>query len=456
MGGRVDEPSTDVSYVTNSGRTRKRMVGARVRVVEGANAPFELVIPAAGVTVGSGSDCDLQLTDPRVSRNHLHLMADAAGFHVRDLGSTNGTMLDGARITNAVVPPGTTLRVGHTALRLLGAQAYGQATVSTRAAFGGLLGRSLAMREVFGVLEAVAAASTTILLEGETGTGKEEVARAVHEESPRKAAPFVAIDCGAIAANLVESEFFGHERGAFTGAVEARLGAFERAQGGTLFLDEVGELPLDLQPRLLRVLESRQVRKLGGSETRRIDVRVIAATNRDLEEMVAAGDFRADLYYRLAVIHVELPPLRARLDDLPLLLEKFLGEAGLRAHGPIAGSNLDLLAAYAWPGNVRELRNAVQRAIACAGADQPSFAGLSFHLGGRTLAGRGLAGPSPLRVDLAVPFVTAKEQLVDAFERAYLEALLQATEGNVSEASRRSELNRRHLYDLLKKHGLRA
>ncbi|HEX2568304.1 MAG TPA: sigma 54-interacting transcriptional regulator [Polyangia bacterium] len=446
---------TEVTYVTHAGAAHAPVAGARILVVEGPDAPREVAVPPRGVTVGIAGECELRLSDRRVSRNHLHVMAEPNGFRVRDLGSTNGTFLDGVRIDDAVVPHGTTLHVGKTVLRLLGAERYLVVPPSERTAFGGLLGSSLAMREVFGVLERVCASDASVLIEGETGTGKEVVARALHDQSPRKSGPFVAFDCGAIAPNLVESEFFGHVRGAFTGAVETRAGAFERAHGGTLFLDELGELAPDLQPKLLRVLETREVRKVGGSDVRRVDVRVVAGTHRDLEEMVEAGTFRADLYYRLAVVRVALPPLRARLEDLPMLIAKFLREGGLAEPGPIAGPNLELLTGHAWPGNVRELRNVLQRAIACAGGTAVRFADLPIHLG-RPRTSRREAPPAGPVVDLDVPFSEAKDRVVDAFERAYLDALLQATEGNVAEAARRSGLNRRHLYDLLKKHGLRA
>ncbi|MSP59772.1 MAG: sigma 54-dependent Fis family transcriptional regulator [Myxococcales bacterium] len=449
---------TDATFVTHPGAARRALpgLGSRIAVVDGPDVPREVAIPEGGVTVGSGPECGLRLSDKRVSRNHVHIAADGDGFRVRDLGSTNGSFLDGARLDDALLPAGTTLLVGKSALRLLGAERYQVVPASTRERFGDLLGKSLPMREVFGVLERVVDAEASVLIEGETGTGKEVVARALHAEGRRASSPFVALDCGAIAPNLVESEFFGHVRGAFTGAVDTRPGAFERAHGGTLFLDELGELPPELQPKLLRVLETREVRKVGAAESRRVDVRVVAGTNRDLQEMVDEGTFRADLYYRLAVVHVLLPPLRARIEDLPVLIEKFLRDGAAASPGAIDGPNLELLAGHAWPGNVRELRNVLQRALACAGAPGMRFCDLPIHIGGRPRAGRREAPAEAAKVDLDVPFSDAKERLVDGFERAYLTALLGATEGNVAEASRRSGLNRRHLYDLLKKHGLRA
>jgi DNA-binding NtrC family response regulator len=439
------------TFITHRSAVRQQARGARVEVIGGPDAPRELLLPPAGLTVGTGQTCTLRLADKRVSRNHLHISADASGFRVRDLGSSNGSFVDGGRIDDAVVPDGTSIQIGHTILRLHVGEHYTIAPASARRAFGALLGGSLAMREVFGVLERVASSRASVLISGETGTGKELAARALHSEGARRGGPFVALDCGAIAESLIESELFGHVRGAFTGAVDERAGAFERAHGGTLFLDELGELPTELQPKLLRVLESREVRKVGGNEVRRVDVRVVAGTNRDLEEMVAAGEMRADLYYRLAVVQLQLPPLRERVEDLPALIAHFLREAGVTEPGAIAGANLVTLSRHDWPGNVRELRNAIDRAVACAG-NAPRFAELAFHLGGGPARRR----PRPPSVDLSISFADAKERLIGEFEAAYLGAMLEATGGNVAETARRAGLNRRHLYDLLKKHGLRA
>jgi DNA-binding NtrC family response regulator len=383
----------------------------------------------------------------------VHISLEEDGFRVRDLGSTNGTFLDGARIDDGRVPSGSVITVGKSVIRLLPVQAPQDIPASERSAFGELVGKSPSIRSVFGVLERMAASNASVLIGGETGTGKELVARAIHQQGPRANGPFVAVDCGAISANLVESELFGHVRGAFTGATETRAGAFERAHGGVLFLDEIGELPLELQPKLLRALESRQIRKVGGSSMQAVDVRVVAGTHRNLAEMVDEQTFRADLYYRLAVVQVDLPALRDRLEDLPLLVEKLLREAGISNFGPIEGPNLEELASHDWPGNVRELRNALQRALACAGTSAPRFSELSFHVGkGRTSAAA--LNAARMTVDLDVPFFRAKEKLSDAFEAAYLAQLLVACERNIAAASRRSGITRRHLYDLLKKHGL--
>jgi DNA-binding NtrC family response regulator len=439
------------TFITNVDVTSRPSVNARVLIVEGPDAPKEMALPPAGLTFGTAKDCAVRLTDQRVSRQHLHILGDGASFRVRDLGSSNGTFIGGVRTNDGLAPVGTLVRIGRTTLRLVGEARYETVPRSSRRSFGGLLGKGPAMRQIFGVLERVAASDTSVLIEGETGTGKELVARALHTEGPRAAGPFVAIDCGAITPSLIESVLFGHERGAFTSAHETRTGAFERAHKGTLFLDEIGELPIDLQPKLLRVLETREVCKVGGSSARRVDLRVVAASNRDLARMVAAGTFRADLYYRLAVVHVVVPPLRERLEDLPLLIEHFLQEAGASSPERIAGPNLELLSGHTWPGNVRELRNVLHRALAYAGAPPVRFSELPIQIGTVEQA-EADGGDEP---DVDQPFLAAKEELVDGFERAYLKALLAATNDNVAEAARRARLNRRYLYDLLKKHGLR-
>ena len=445
--------SPDVTFVTRASRARTTPEEARVQLIEGPDAPNEVKLGPAGITIGTGAECTLKLKDKRVSRTHVHISLEEDGFRVRDLGSTNGTFLDGAQLDDARVPNGSVITLGKSVLRLLPVEHPPAIAASERTAFGEMVGRSPAIRNVFGLLERMAASTASVLIGGETGTGKELVARAVHEEGPRRSGPFVAVDCGAIAASLVESELFGHVRGAFTGATETRAGAFERAHGGVLFLDEIGELPLDLQPKLLRALESREVRKVGGSSMQAVDVRIVAGTHRNLAEMVDERTFRADLYYRLAVVQVELPPLRARPEDLPLLVEKLLRESGATDFGPIEGPNLEELATHDWPGNVRELRNTLQRALACAGTRTPRFSELSLHVakGGTSAA---TLNAARMQVNLDVPFFRAKEQLTDTFEAAYLSQLLVACERNIAAASRRSGIARRHLYDLLKKHGL--
>jgi DNA-binding NtrC family response regulator len=321
--------------------------------------------------------------------------------------------------------------------------------------FGELFGESLAMREVFAVLERVAPTDVTVLIEGESGTGKEVAARSIHAASARSRGPYVVFDCSAVPRELAESELFGHKRGAFSGAVSDRAGAFQRAHGGTICLDEIGELPLDLQPKLLRVLETNQVRAVGDDEVRHVDVRVIAATNRELRAESQRGRFRADLLYRLEVVRVRIPPLRQRPEDIPGLVGILMG-GKLPPGDTIAGRNLAQLMNYAWPGNVRELRNALTRAVALAqqpGKPPVPFGQLVFNLGpaADTPPTIGISFPG---VGTPLPYKEAKEQLLESFERAYVEALLERAGGNVTQAAAAAGLSRKHLYELLRRlHG---
>jgi len=291
------------------------------------------------------------------------------------------------------------------------------------------------MRHAFALLERVAATEATVLLEGETGTGKELAAAAIHDAGPRTADPFVVVDCGSIPDNLLESELFGHERGAFTGAEKSRAGAFEEAHGGTIFLDEIGELPLPLQPALLRVLEERSVRRVGSRSARKsVDVRVVAATNRDLRAEVNAGRFRGDLFYRLAVLRVRLPSLRDRLEDLPLLVETLLRRLGATPDAKrrlTRSAFLRSLRRHSWDGNVRELRNYLERALVF-GPPEPSDA----------------AATDP-------GFNASKRRAIEAFEREYLAELIAGHDENVTAAAKTAGINRVTLHRLLRKHGYR-
>jgi DNA-binding NtrC family response regulator len=387
-----------------------------------------------------------------VSRRHATIAAVGGRLLVRDLGSRNGTFLGGARLVQAEVPLGAVLTVGNSTLALQPRWYVREVAPSRARRFGDLIGESVAMREVFAILERVAPTDVTVLVEGESGTGKELVARSIHAGSARAAAPYVVFDCGSVPRELAESELFGHKRGSFTGATASRAGAFARADGGTICLDEIGELPLDLQPKLLRVLETSEVRAVGDDEPRKVDVRVVAATNRDLAAEARSGRFRADLLYRLEVVRLRLPPLRARPDDIPGLVAHLL-DGKLPAGDVVAGENLRRLSGYSWPGNVRELRNALQRAVALGrqpGRPPSSFGDLVFNLGPAGSApatiGRELPG-----VSSPLPYKEAKAQLVAGFERAYVEALLERHHGNVSQAAAAAGLSRKHLYDLIKR-----
>ena len=395
------------------------------------------------MTVGSHPDAGLSLSDTTVSRYHVELTARPDGVRVRDLESTNGTWLGGARITEVIVEDQATLSVGKTTLKVSMLEAD-LGTPEAQPTFGPALGASQAMKQLFGMLEKVAPSDSTVLLLGETGTGKEVMARAIHQKSPRATRPFVVVDCGSVAPTLIESELFGHVRGSFTGAINDRNGAFLEADGGTIFLDEIGELPLELQPRLLRVLEAGTVRRVGEDKHRRVDVRVVAATHRDLDAEVAAGRFRRDLYYRLAVVLVNVPPLRDRLDDLPLLTQHFVKSMG-RGDFQIPRSLMARFAAYHWPGNVRELRNLVERSLAGADVDPLPH---ETQTAARTLA----AGD-----DLTeLPFKEAKERLVESFTREYLVTLLEKCNGNISQMAREAGIARNYVHRLVAKYGLKA
>ena len=417
-------------------------------VVDGPDRGRACRLGAAEVTVGTAAACDLVLSDDRVSARHVAVRAVESRFAVRDLGSTNGTWYEGSRITEVTLPAGSTLLAGKTALRVEPEAMPLDLPPSQARRFGELVGESLAMREVFAVLERVAASDATLLVEGETGTGKELVARAIHDASPRRRGPFVAVDCGALPEGLLESELFGHVRGAFTGAANERAGMIVRADGGTLFLDELGRISPTVQARLLRVLEERIVRPLGGDHERAVDVRLVAASRDDLDAEVAAGRFRPDLLYRLAVVRVALPPLRTRREDISLLARELLRRRGLPDEAP-AGPGLDRLLAHGWPGNIRELRNVLDRAIALApGARR--FTDLVIRIDPSPLAGDGLA----VRGDL--PYADAKAFVLHDFERRYLADLLARTQGNLSAASRDSGVDRKHLRALARRHGLLA
>jgi DNA-binding NtrC family response regulator len=451
----------------------------RLTVVEGPDAGTSCSSDdEMCLRVGTRQNNHLALTDKSVSGYHVEILRTSDGWRCRDVGSTNGTFVGGMRVFDLVLRSGTVLSVGRSRLRLEAMDDDPvRAALHPAGRFGELVGQSVAMRRLFSRMAQVARTSATVLISGETGTGKEAVAEALVQASERASAPFVVIDCSALPHNLIESELFGHQKGAFTGANSDYRGAFERADGGTVFLDEIGELPLELQPKLLRVLERREVRRVGAERTRPIDVRVIAATNRVLATEVNERRFRQDLYYRLSVVNIHVPPLRERREDVPLLIEHFysrLLSADAR-RGRERAPALDEIVArlvstdYTWPGNVRELRNAVERAFhvpdedpvvsrgpsgsAPGGADAGEALGIE-GAGGGLAAQPGPAQPAAVQIDLAVPFKIAKQQLVDAFERAYLSAMLKATRNNISEAARRAQIDRMHLYKLITQHRL--
>jgi transcriptional regulator with GAF, ATPase, and Fis domain len=329
-----------------------------------------------------------------------------------------------------------------------------QVEPSSSSEFGRAVGPSLIMRQVFGLLERIAPTDATVLLEGETGTGKDVLASAIHERSTRHDQPFVVVDCGAVSYSLIESEFFGHERGAFTGAVQSRAGAFETVGKGTLFLDEIGELPLDVQPKLLRVLETGEFRRVGGNKAQHCEARVIAATKRNLKLEVERGKFREDLYFRLAVVPLTVPPLRQRREDIPALVECFLAQA--RERDPRA-ARLDLsaetmagLEAHDWPGNVRELRNVLDRAVYMAAASNEG----RLRVLDLPPTARG-AKPGDWHFAEGESYRETRARYEQEFEQRYVSWLLDRHGGNVSAAARAAKMDRKYLHDLARRHGLR-
>jgi DNA-binding NtrC family response regulator len=430
--------------------TRRRHVGGlplkeiRVEVIGATNEPVVGVDP---VRVGSAEGNDIVLDDPMVSRYHLELARDGGRVAIIDLGSTNGTSVAAASFCDGRVTVScpAVVTLGDTKLRLTDGSVV-MLDLPSSEALGGLRGRSPAMRRLMGDIVQVAPKAVGVLVLGESGTGKELIARAIHDNSDRASGPFVTLDCASVAPTLFASELLGHERGAFTGAQQQHIGAVERAHGGTLFIDEVGELPTETQAKLLGCLERRRIVRLGSQNEREVDIRVVAATHRDLRAEVNRGRFRLDLFYRLAVVQLNVPALRERPDDVPLLIDHFLDDLGFEgsAEALFDEDSLVELKRHSWPGNVRELRNVVASAMA-------------------------MGSPGPLQPDeepsddprdpigrvLSLPYREGRAKVVGQFERRYLVALLERCEGNVRRAAREAKMDRSYLIELLTRHDLR-
>jgi len=422
-----------------------------LEATEGPEAGTRRRFEQRRVHIGSSPDSDLCLSDETVSRRHCRIEAVPQGYLLVDLDSKNGTRVAGVRVREAYLHDGVSVHLGESELVWRQEPEEVELRFSPSDRFGALRGAGLAMREVFAMLERVAPTDATVLVSGESGTGKELVAQELHARSRRRG-PLVVFDCSAVPRELIESELFGHVKGAFTGATATRAGAFEQAHGGTLFLDELGELSLDLQPKLLRALESRTVRPVGGSRTVRTDARIVAATNRDLTHEVEQGNFREDLYYRLAVIRVRLPPLRERPEDIPLLVRHFIRELSQDpSRLRVSYETMEQLKAHPWPGNVRELRNFIERTLLLASGDSLSSQFLDTPAGGVPAQ----RGPQGVTVDVGLPFKDAKARLVEGFEKSYWDKMLDATNGNVSEAARRAGIHRKSAEYLVRKLGLR-
>jgi len=423
------------------GRTRLRYrTGRLVLLGKGDQAVREHKIDLPLICIGSDEANSVVVDDPHVSRDHCEIRQTSEGFVIKDLESTNGTLVEGIAVKEAILRSGVTLTLGKTRLRFLADDAEVEIPASEKNVFGDVVGRSPRMREIFGVLERIAPTDLTVTLIGQTGTGKDVVARAIHKASPRAKQPFVVFDCGAVAPNLIESELFGHEKGAFTGAVAERAGAFERADGGTLFLDEVGELALDLQPKLLRAIEHRAIRRVGGNVEIEIDVRIVAATNRNLEADVKAGKFREDLYFRLWVVTLQIPPMRDRREDMPLLVRALLGQLG-KTDIEVAPETMHVLESYHWPGNVRELRNVIESAAAVCD--------------GRSLEPRHLLFFRPrVKREPSMPSLPLAGKTLESIEKAAIQQTLEQFGGNKTQAARALGIAPSTLYEKIKKYSL--
>lgn len=428
-----------------------RYTKTRITVVSGPDAGKTLDFAAHSVRIGTAVDNDLVLVDDSVSRYHCEIVPSDKGLRVHDVGSTNGIVANGIALIDAVLRGSITLRLGETELIIRPLTDVVPRERAAEERFGEVLGVSAKMRELFADLARVAPTDLPLLIEGETGTGKDLVAESIHRASPRAAHPFVVFDCGAVAPTLAESELFGHERGAFTGAVGARPGVFEEANKGTVFLDELGELPKDLQPKLLRVLEKRELRRLGGSKVISIDVRLIAASNRNMLAEVQRGNFREDLYFRVAGAHVVVPPLRNRMDDLPILVQHFMSsQRPPRAIEEVSPEVWEMFRSYRWPGNVRELRNAVQRMLVMPERAIRSVSPTPAPESGKSV----VAERAELADEAVAPLRVARKEANNVFEREYLRAVFKKAEGSITRAAAIAEVSRQIISKLVRKHGL--
>jgi DNA-binding NtrC family response regulator len=445
-------------------KNRVEVRGGRIRPTKSSSARGAswIDIGTDPVIVGRNAACQVVVDDGKVSAVHAEFVATEQGVRVRDLGSRNGTFVGGVRVGDIYLVTTTKLRLGETEIQFEPLRPE-RITVPTIPQFGPLVGSSAGMRGIFEKLSKMAPTDLTVLITGETGTGKELVAQALHLASARSKKPFVVVDCGSIPPTLAEATLFGHERGAFTGAVDKRLSPFLEADGGTIFLDELGELPLEVQPKLLRALAERRIKSVGGSTYREVDVRVLAATRRDLVRAVNSGMFRSDLYFRVAQIKIELPALRQRAEDIPVLVRRMLKDLSGddAAYERVSNSTLERLMRHDWPGNVRELRNAV--AVAFALAVEGEEIDVAAHLG--TLSEAPAHSPSSPGINTGNfsssfaslkgrQFQDAKRDVLTRFERDYFAALAEEAKGNVSEMARRAGMERAHVRAYLRRHGI--
>jgi transcriptional regulator with PAS, ATPase and Fis domain len=428
----------DLTHTTDARQSALRVRSAKLVITKGPDAGRSATIDQPTFVIGTGQSADVRLGDPAVSREHVRVSLLPNGVRIRDDGSKNGTWLGGVRIREVLLSSDTSLVVGGTTLAITIEADDLALPLSANDRFGDAIGGSPVMRNLFAILEKVAPTELTVLLEGESGTGKDVLSRAIHARSSRANEPMVVLDCGAIPGTLIESELFGHERGAFTGADRARKGVFEEAHGGTLFLDEIGELPVEMQPKLLRALEAREVRPIGARASKSVDVRVIAATSRRLAEAARTGEFRSDLFYRLAVARVTVPPLRERPEDvLPIaraMLRVLRNDPDLEIPADLAS----MLVAYPWPGNVRELRNVVERWAALGRLDRTMFDPLEAQTSAED--------------DLALlTYHEARKIVLDRFEEKYLPRVLARAGGVMARAAELADVARPSFYRMLER-----
>ncbi|MFA5623949.1 MAG: sigma 54-interacting transcriptional regulator [Bradymonadales bacterium] len=449
----------------------------KCRIVSTGKVRKEWIFEHGTVTVGSMEDNDLVINDETVSRYHAQIVQDNDAYLLRDIASTNGSFINQVHIKEAYLSPGCLIRFGNSEFVFQPMDEEVAVAPSAEEKFGDIIGGNVKMREIYSILEKISPTNATVVIEGETGTGKEVIAHTIHKMSLRAKKPFVVFDCGAVPESLIESELFGHEKGSFTGAIMTRQGLFELAQGGTIFLDELGELSLELQPKLLRVLEQREVRRVGAAKPIPVDVRVVAATNRRLEDEVRNNRFREDLFYRLSVVRIFLPPMRDRIDDLPLLVKHFLKNSSFNRDAnsnlklrSISREALDAMTQYEWPGNVRELLNIVERACSLADGDCIELHDLPEHISSKAMPApeevkseqeESEGGPKFVEVQNICftefsdrPFKDAKEAWLASFESEYILSLLQRNNYNISQAARESDIDRKYFRKLMKKYDI--
>jgi DNA-binding NtrC family response regulator len=472
-GSRMFDEGPTTLEVEDILKTRALFRKATLEVVTGPDSGMRVPVTSRLFRVGSDPLCDMVLTDPTTSRRHCEIHVSTEGFLLQDLGSTNGTFVDELRLGEVFLDDGVLIRVGNSLLRFHAERPRLELPTLSTSVRSKLIGSSPSIQAIFEQIKKVAPTDLSVVIEGETGTGKELVASAIHAHSRRMGKPFVVFDCSAFPPTLIESELFGHDKGAFSGAIGVHKGVFERANGGTIFFDELGEMDVEFQAKFLRALESGEVRRVGGEKTFHVDVRVVAATNRSLEQMISERRFRQDLFYRLAKVRLNLPPLRERPDDIAALVDYFLVDSqrdGLRPVPLVTPEAMDVLRAYLWPGNIRELRNIVERAAALCEGGRITGDYLRQELG---MVGPG-AGPLPEPAlaagaeapheallpdgdpddDSTIPLRDAKELVVGEFEKRYLVRLLEKHNQNISRAARDAQIDRRHFYRLLKKYEL--